>query len=199
MDQKMGRRQLVVPSLPPMPSPIALVSNGAGLLHSRLGPTIDAFPLICRFNHYRLGPQWSADVGTRTTHHAFWIGADPLPTFHPSHTHLINPAPYDKNVLNTLRRLSLPSTAQLIPQTLYHYAETTLRLPGPTTGALAALHLVNEGYHPHLFHFDHLATGHYWNLRHRHTLASHTPSAERNLLTRLHHLGALTLHPSPGA
>lgn len=179
-------------SLPPVPTTV-LVSNSASLAGSQLGPTIDAFDCVVRFNDWdKTRP---GDLGERVHLHAC---NDLTVRYHQLPTKLLLFNPWDRvcDLDHHVDRLN-PRQCEIIPRGLTVYLMQLLgidRDKRPSTGLGVIVHLLLTRGRLALAGFDSFATPRL--LRHSdHAASFHNWDIERDFIQRLTAAGHLTHLP----
>lgn len=180
---------------------IILVGNGPSVLHASLGPVIDQFEHIVRFNGYQLSG-YAEHVGTRTTIWSRWYA---LPTMQPMdslaqiwinmpiHERTTEKLQLAKEMLGKHQAKSevIPSirVAIEVQKSLFGGPHPT---KWPSSGLLAIAHALDLGMQISLVGFDSWSTEpfHYYEAHDR-THSHHVATAERQYIRDLVQRGAV--------
>jgi len=129
---------------------ILLIGNGPSVLNRKLGEEIDKFPLVCRFNAYRI-KDFENHVGTKTD---IWVACDVFPAWHKDYQKVICCSFHrsqDNGVLVKLRE-KYPDCDHF-PEWAWEETIKNIGYSAPSSGAVASTYFCKD-YEVYIYGFD---------------------------------------------
>lgn len=129
---------------------ILLIGNGPSVLKYEVGKSIDQYPLVCRFNSFKL-EKYEKYVGTKCDIWVTCIGERGIK----SHQHLFKKIYFPLVQKHYLELLKIIPNSECIPHEIYL---KTSKINGkyfyPSSGLLASVFFIDQGYDVILHGFD---------------------------------------------
>jgi len=129
---------------------ILLIGNGPSVLSRELGEEIDKFPLVCRFNTYRI-EGFEKHVGTKTD---IWVTCDVFPAWHKEYQKVICCSFHrsqDNGVLIKLRKKY--SECDHFPEWAWEETIKGIGYSAPSSGAVAVTYF-SKDYEVYIYGYD---------------------------------------------
>jgi len=175
---------------------VVLVGNGPSVLGSELGPVIDSFSEVIRFNGFRI-EGYEAHVGRRTTAWSRWYALPELRHADECKRIWVNMPVHERTPEKVQKAMAMlghnQAKAEVVPSLTTAKAVhdeiflgRNLDSKWPSSGALAIAHCLSLNKRVHLVGFDSWSAEpfHYYE-NHDRTNSHHVPALERAYIQRL--------------
>jgi len=129
---------------------ILLIGNGSSAIKQEMGDAIDAFPLVCRFNSYRI-PSFEKYVGTKTD---IWVACDIFPAWHKEYLKVYL-CSFARNADNPLfiKMKGFYPDCEMFPEWAWQEAFKEMGYHAPSSGAVATTFFMRD-YEVYIYGFD---------------------------------------------